>query len=586
LSRIAEETIQQIRDRADIVGLIGRFVSLKKAGANYRGLCPFHNEKTPSFNVRPDRGSFYCFGCQKGGNAISFLMEIENLTFPEAVRTLAAEVGIEIAEDRPGKRGESERLLAANAVAQDCFRAALAVPGNPGADYLAKRGIDADVIERSGLGFAPDRWDTVVQALRSRKIPAEDGVAAGLLSERSSGGHYDRMRGRLTFPIQDVRGRVIGFGGRAVLPDQEPKYWNTPETPVFRKREAFYGFPAALESIRRSGRSIVVEGYFDRIALERAGLGEGVATCGTALGEDHARNLRRRSREVVLLFDGDEAGQRAIERSLEILLPHGLRVRAVALPAGDDPDSLLTRDGAEALRGLIDEAMPALDFAIRRAVANGCASPWEKADAVAAVAPLLGLIPSDVERGEYCAQVAVAVGSEAQHVENAVARARRGEDARDAVPVAPRRDGPEERNIRQLIRSLIEHPQHAERIAAEQVAGLVADESLARIVQTLLAACDAEAKLDVEAVAERLEPDEASLLRELAAGETLAEDTAARTIDDTLRWLQRRRRKDRERTLTDAMRRPDADWQSLMASKEPRSIESDEREIPPMGTQR
>ena len=513
-------------------------------------------------------------------------MEIENLTFPEAVRALGAEVGIEIAEDRSGRRGDSERLLAANAAAQECYRAALAVPGNPGAAYLERRGIEADAAVRFGLGFAPDRWDTVVQALRAQKIPAEDGVKAGLLSERSSGGHYDRLRGRITFPIQDVRGRAIGFGGRAIGPDQEPKYLNTPETPIFHKREAFYGFPAALEAIRRAGRSIVVEGYFDRIALDRADLGEGLATCGTALTEEHARNLRRRSREVVLLFDGDEAGQRAIERSLEVLLPHGLRVRAATLPAGDDPDSLLEREGAEALRRVIDGALPALDFAIRRAVAKGCATPWEKADAVAAVAPLLALIPSGVERGEYCAQVAVTVGSEAQHVERAVARARRGEDARDAVPVAPRRTGPEERNIRQLIRGLLEHPKHAQRFPTEEVVGLIADASLGRIVRTLMTACAPDVPVDVEGVAARLEAEEASLLRSLAAGEEFDEDAAARTIDDTVRWLKRRRSKDRERALTDEMRRPDADWQRLMESKNPSGGEHEGRNPPPMGSQR
>jgi DNA primase len=585
LSGIAEETIQQIRDRADIVGLIGRFVSLKQAGSSYKGLCPFHNEKTPSFNVHPDRG-FYCFGCQKGGNVFNFLMEIENLSFPEAVRAVAAEVGIEIAEDRSGRRGDSERLLAANAVAQACYCAALLVPGNLGSAYLEERGIDADTIERCGLGFAPDSWDTVEQALRAKKIPAEDGVAAGLLAERKSGGHYDRLRGRVTFPIQDVRGRVIGFGGRALSPDEDAKYLNTPETPIFRKREAFYGFPAALQAIRHADRSIVVEGYFDRIALDRAGLGEGIATCGTALTEEHARNLRRRSREVVLLFDGDEAGQRAIERGLEVLLPHGMRVRAAVLTAGDDPDSLLAREGAEALRGLIDGALPGIDFAIQRAVAKGCGSPIEKADAVAAVAPLLALIPSDIECGEYCAQLAVTVGIEARQVENAVRRARRGEDPRDAVPLAPRRDGPETRIVRQLIRSLIEHPQHAQRVEVNDIVDLIADASLGRIVRTLIASCSPDKSLDLEDVAERLEAEEVNLLRSLAVGEAFEEDAAARTIDDTVRWLKRRRSKDRERALTDEMRRPDADWQSLMESKSPNGNEHDGINPPPMGSQR
>jgi DNA primase len=585
LGRIAEETIQEIRDRVDIVGLIGRVVSLKKAGSSYKGLCPFHNEKTPSFNVRPDRGSYYCFGCQKGGNAITFLMETENLTFPEAVRALGREVGIEIAETQSGERGESERLLAANAAAQARYREVLRSPGSPGAAYLAERGIDAETIGRFGLGFAPDGWDTVVQALRAAHIAAADGEKAGLLLERSSGGYYDRFRGRVTFPIQDVHGRVIGFGGRAVSPGQEPKYLNTPESPVFRKRRAFYGFPAALEPIRHTRRAVVVEGYFDVIALHRAGIREGVATCGTALTEEHGRNLLRRTRNVVLLFDGDEAGQRAILRSLEVLLPHGLRVRAAALPSGDDPDSFLAREGGEALRKLVDEAPPALEIAIRRAVAKGSGTPWEKADAVAAVAPLIALVPSGVERGEYCAQVALVVGTEFRHVEAAVQGAARGEDARDAMPVAPRRRGSEERNVLQLVRSLLEHPQHAQRISLDEVTALVSDRSLADLVRALVEAAHEDADVDVEQIAERLEGEARNLLRSLATGDALDADAASRTIDDTVRWLRRRRETEKGRALTEKMRDPSSDRQALIEAKVRHSKECEKSNHPPLGSQ-
>lgn len=584
MSLIAEDTIQQIRDRVDIVGLIGRFVSLKKAGSNYKGLCPFHNEKTPSFNVRPDRGSFYCFGCQKGGNAITFLMEMENLTFPEAARALGREVGIEITESSSGERGQAERIAAANAVAQACYREGLQVAGNPGAAYLAKRGIDADTIERFGLGFVPDRWDSVVQRLRAEQIPAADGEKAGLLAARDSGGHYDRLRGRVTFPIHDVRGRVVGFGGRAVGADQEPKYLNTPETPLFRKRDAFYGFPAALEAIRRAGRAVVVEGYFDRIALHRAGVEESLATCGTALTEGHAGNLRRRTRDVVLLFDGDAAGQRAMERGLEILLPHGLRVSAVALPPGDDPDSFLAREGADALRELVDSARPALELAIARAVAEGCSTPWQKADAVAAVAPMISLVPSAVERGEYCAQVALAVGSEARHVAAAVQRAQRGEDARDAMPVAPRRSGPEERNVLQLVRCLLEHPQNAQRIALDELVALLSDGSLTALVRAVVEAARQGGTMDVEAIASSLDVEAGNRLRALAAGEALDEDRAARSVDDIVSWLHRRRKKEEDRAITAQLRDPGADPQELLAAKVRRSDESKPKH-PPLGSQ-
>ena len=325
MGRIPEETIQAVRDRTDLVDLIGRHVTLKKRGASHWGLCPFHDEKTPSFHVRPDRGFYHCFGCGESGNAFDFLIRHDNLTFPEAVRALAGQLGIEVPETGGGEPGLVERLVAATKLAQDLYREALASPAGAAARrYLAERGLDAEATERFGIGLAPDRWDAVTGALARARIPAELGVRAGLLKERESGGHYDLLRNRVTFPIQDARGRVLGFGGRALGAEQQPKYLNSPETPVFHKREALYGLPFALEPIRRADRVVVVEGYFDCIALNRAGLPEAMATCGTALGDEHARALLRRTRNVVLLFDGDEAGQRAALRALEVLLPRGL----------------------------------------------------------------------------------------------------------------------------------------------------------------------------------------------------------------------------------------------------------------------
>jgi DNA primase len=351
LGRIADEIIQEVRDRVDIVELIGRHLTLKKSGRNYVGLCPFHSEKTPSFNVNSDRQSFYCFGCQKGGNAFTFLTEVENLTFPEAVRTLARECGIEVPESREGSgRSNTEALYRANEIAQACYRKALREQGEAALSYLKARGLDADAIDKFQLGYAPDSWDTVTHALRAEGIPPEMGALAGLIAERKTGGHYDRLRDRITFPICDVRGRIIGFGGRAISPEQEPKYLNTPESPIFRKRAAFYGYPDALAPIRSAERAVVVEGYFDRIALDLAGVSFAVATCGTALTPDHVRDLRRRTGEIVLLFDGDEAGQRALEKALQLLLPEGLRVRSAVLPAGDDPDSFSAKPWSTRLR--------------------------------------------------------------------------------------------------------------------------------------------------------------------------------------------------------------------------------------------
>jgi DNA primase len=569
VGRIPDDIIQQIRDRVDLVDLVGRFVTLKKAGRSYKGLCPFHGEKTPSFNVNPDRQAFYCFGCNEGGNAITFLMKVENLSFPEAARALARDLGIEIPETDSGERGLSERLFEANEVAQAAYRAAFAAPGNPALAYLEKRGIDAASIERFGIGFAPDRWDYVAQRLRAKGIAAEIGERAGILAPRSSGGHYDRLRGRVTFPIRDTRGRILGFGGRALAADDPAKYLNTPETPVFRKREAFYGFPFALDPIRRGERAVVVEGYFDLIALHRAGVPAALATCGTALSAEHARELRRRTQEVVLFFDGDEAGQRAMERALQVLLPEGLRLRAAALPAGADPDSFLNDAGAEALRRLVDDSVPALHRVIERAVARGRATAWEKADAVAAVAPLVALIASPVERGEIVQRLAFAVDIALHHVEAAVRAAGRGEDPRELVPIEPRRAGPELRNLHQLTRCLVQHPKLAERIPRDEIAALVPAGPEREAIEVLAAVAGGGSAVDLEKVAERLAGEARSLLwRFAAADETLDEAVAAQTVVDTLRWLRHRRRGEQKRAITRQMHEPDADSAALLVEKQ------------------
>ena len=569
MGRIPDEVIDQLRDRVDLVDLVGRFVTLKRAGRSHKGLCPFHDEKTPSFNVNPDRGNFYCFGCHEGGDAIAFLMKIENLTFPEAARTLARDCGIEIPETAGGESGVAERLRAANELAHSRYCTALAAPGSPGAAYLARRGLDAPTIARFGIGYAPDRWDFIVQALREHGIAAEDGERAGLLAPRDSGGHYDRLRGRVIFPIRDVRGRVVAFGGRALASDQEPKYLNTPESPLFRKRQAFYGFPHALEPIRRTGRAVVVEGYFDLIALYRVGVEGVIATCGTAVTVDHAQSLRRRTRQVVLLFDGDEAGQRATERALEVLLPQGLRVSVVVLPSGEDPDSCLEREGAEALRARVDEARGALDVVIERAVARGCGTPWEKADAVASVAKLLALVRDPVECSEYGRRLALAAGTEARHVEAAVRAAARGEDPAAAVPVDVRRSGPEPRLLRELARSLVEHPHLAYRIERGEFGELVAPGATAELILALIDAAAEPRGVAIEEIAQRLGPEARTLLRSLAVSEYPRDESAAsRTVDDTLGRLRRDRRRREDRAMTQKMRESSADAGALLRKKD------------------
>lgn len=586
MSRIPDSTIAEIRGRADIVGLVGRYVELKQAGRNWRGLCPFHSEKTPSFNVNPDRQIFHCFGCQEGGDVIAFLMKHSGLSFPEAARSLAGELGIEIPEDRDsGEAGLMARLFEANEIAHTLYREALREPeGKLARNYLVSRGFDGKLADAYGIGYAPSGWDAVATRLRERRVAAEIGVRAGLLLDRKSGGgHYDRFRGRLVFPIQDVRGRVIGFGGRALEAGQDPKYLNSPETPIFQKRHGFYGFPDALESIRRSGRVVVCEGYFDRIAFARAGIGEALATCGTALSAEHGEQLRRRTREVVLVFDGDRAGQAATEKALAVLLPHGLRVRAALIPGGRDPDDYLNQDGPEALRQLVDDAPDALELSIRNAVRHGIATPDRKADVVAQVAPLIARVQDPVSRDEYARRLALAV----QAAPAAVAAVVR--DAGKSASYTPRvdgealglervrRDAPEERQLRELARLCLQRPHLIGDEIALQLEDLLPLGAWKSIIRAIIdAAQQGETSatvaggVDAFAVEARLDREAQGRLREIAVDDTPidVERSAEQVLSDLMDWFERRLLTARGQELTRQLRDSDDDYEDLLAQKD------------------
>ena len=577
MGRIPDETIETVRDRIDIVELVGRHVSLRQAGRNFKGLCPFHDEKTPSFHVHTERGIFHCFGCGVGGDAFQFLMRHDNLSFPEAARTLAREVGIEIPE-QGGAAGVFDALRGANDCAQALYRSTWKAPEGEGARaYWISRGFGVEAADRYAIGFAPAAWDRLRRALGQSGFDAALGERAGLLAARTRGdGHYDRFRGRLVFPIQDVRGRVIGFGGRALDSDQEPKYLNTPETPIFRKREAFYGFPEALAPMRRAERAVVVEGYFDRIALAEAGISEAVATCGTALSEDHAKQLRRHTREVVLLFDGDDAGYRAVLRSLELLLPQGLRVRMGLLPRGEDPADVLARRGPDALRRTVEDAPPALEAVIERAAAAGRRSAWEKADAVRAVVDLLARVPDPVERGEFARRLALCLDVRLADVDEALQRARSGSPGFDeaAVVARPRQVGPEARAARQLVQLFFAHPDLWDRTDPTVLSEWLPDPpwrhlwpALARTQRAGAATAAPGAlappdDLDGEARAEWL-------ALAVQDSPTVEKGEATRALDDTLAWLRRRYEARRRRETTERLRGdPTADPLEILAEKQ------------------
>jgi len=362
----------EIRRLSDLAEVVSAHVVLKPVGRKLRGLCPFHAEKTPSFHVDPDKGLWHCFGCKAGGDVFRFVELIMGLSFPEAAQWLARRLGGEYRQRSASQTSELQRLASINSEAAAFFRHTLSSPeGKEAQAYLKKRGLTAEDALRFGLGCAPNEWSRLFELLRDKDFGEEEILRSGLCLSRASGGGYDRFRHRLTFAISDTQGRVVGFGGRALAEEDEPKYLNSPETPLFQKGRLLYGLPWAARAIASQRRAIVVEGYFDLIRCHLRGFEEAVATMGTALTPAHLDLLRRRQTEkVYLAFDADSAGLRAALRSREIGAEAEMKVLAVPLPEGEDPDSLLLSREGEALEKALGEAKPLLEIALEEILAK------------------------------------------------------------------------------------------------------------------------------------------------------------------------------------------------------------------------
>ncbi len=397
---------EEIRSRSDIVDLIGAHVQLKRRGRNWLGLCPFHQEKTPSFNVDPVTQSFKCFGCGVGGDVFSFVQRMENMSFVEAAEKLAARAGLEFA--RTGgtsmPTGERDALLQMNALAKDYYRTQLA-HSDEARTYLDRRGITADSVLRWGLGYAPESWDALTTFLRSRRLDLRVAAQCGLVGSKDGSRYYDVFRNRLVFPIHDEQERIVGFGGRAVG-DEEPKYLNSPESALFAKSKLLYGLPFARRSVAASGRSILMEGYMDVIAAHQSGFTAAMATLGTSLTGDHAKKLVRLAPVVVLCYDADRAGIKATLRAAEILEQQELQVRVISLPEGEDPDSLLRTRGAEAFEVAVTEAVGRVEYQLRQAVAEtDTGAPEGQAALLRKLIAILASVPSRTERDMHMEKV-------------------------------------------------------------------------------------------------------------------------------------------------------------------------------------
>jgi len=463
---------ERVKQQADIVRVIGEYVRLKKSGQNFTGLCPFHQEKTPSFAVHPVKQIYHCFGCGAGGDVFKFVMEMEKSTFPEAIRRVAEKCGIAIPKQRersPEERRENQQrsaLVEMQREAAGFFARQLqeSPEGKVAFAYLEERGLDRETMKRFGLGFAPSSGDSLLRHLKA-KFPGKLLEASGLFSRDQSGRLYDRFRRRIMFPIANESGKVIAFGGRA-MGDDMPKYMNSPETPIYSKSSVLYHVDCAKESLRQNDFAVLVEGYMDAIAVARAGITNVVASCGTSLAEPQIKLLGRFTRRVVVNYDPDTAGQVATERSLTLLLEKEFDVRVLALPGGADPDKFLKEQGAEAYRALLAKAPPYLDYLIGRARQMDRTTAAGKVAALNFLMPYVQRLPNRLLRSEWATRIASELRVDEPVLREALRRAaaeRRSEVKPKAELLTPAVKQAE----RQLLYMLVEAAGFREKLARE-----------------------------------------------------------------------------------------------------------------------
>ncbi|HPM78467.1 MAG TPA: DNA primase [bacterium] len=512
---IPDEIVEQVRAAADIVQIIGESVPLKRVGRRMVGLCPFHEDSQPSFYVNPDRGAFKCFGCGIGGDVFRFIMETERLTFPEAIRLMAERYGIEVPETAGSARpkGYRERLLTANEAALSFFRERLKHPehGRVARDYLKKRQVAEEMIERFELGYAPEAWDQLAAHLRRKGVALEDAVAVGVIAPREKGdGYYDRFRHRVMCPVRNAVGQTVAFSGR-LLGGEGPKYINSPESDVFHKSRTFYGLHLAGKEIGKRDAALVCEGNFDVISLHQFGFSVTVAALGTAFTADHATLLERYTKNATFVFDGDEAGQKAMVKLLDIYLEREEQPRVAVLPSGEDPDSFLKSQGAKSFAALMENAPSLLDFVVNRIFAatgksgEGIARGLEEACRIAA------RMQSPIRRGLLANQLANRTNMPEEVVRQQIERLRRGQKARPMM-----RTQETARTLpaaeRTILATLLHYPAAGREIDREALMLALPERAMRTLAERMLAAPAGE-EIDAETL---MRPDDDEDLRSLA----------------------------------------------------------------------
>ncbi len=550
---------EKVKQQADIVRVVGEYVRLKKSGQNFTGLCPFHAEKSPSFAVHPTKQIYHCFGCGVGGDVFKFVMEMEKCAFPEAIRIVAEKCGISI--PRPKERSPEERkenqqravLVEMHREAQIFFVKQLegTLEGKAARAYLEDRGLDKEAIAQFGIGYAPSGGDALLRSFTS-KYSEKLLVDSGLVSRDQSGRLFDRFRRRITFPISNESGKIVAFGCRA-LGDDQPKYLNSPETPIYSKSNVLYHLDRAKEGIRRQEFAILVEGYMDAIAVARAGISNVVASCGTSLAEPQIKLLGRFTRRVIVSYDPDAAGQTATERSLVLLLEQDFEVRVLALPPAEnkkaDPDLFIREKGAEEYRKLLKEAPPYVDYLISRARQMDLTTGEGKLRAVNFLLPYVQKIPNRILRSEWATRIAQQLRLEEPVLRAALSKA--AAERRSEVKTQPELAGRAAKHVeRRLIRMLAEAEGFRQELAQQlQNACLYHGLETEKIFTALVIASLAGQSLQATEVAAVLEERDRRLLFEI-----LFEEANEPTWEEAMSCIEALQHRQAEQELAEVQR--------------------------------
>ena len=556
---IPGSTVEEVKGKADIVDLISEYVTLKKAGRNFVGLCPFHKEKTPSFSVNRDKQIFYCFGCGEGGNVVSFLMKVNHQSFPEAVRYLARKTGTVIPQgvmSREEKERFSlkEQINRVNKMAVRHFSQNLFSPaGAEAREYLAKREIRDSVIREYRLGYALDGWRHLKDFLEKGKVPLKLAEQAGLIILKADKGEsfYDRFRGRLIFPIEDIGGNVVAFGGR-IMGEGEPKYLNSPESPVYVKGRCLYGLNRTKDDIRQKGFAIIVEGYFDLLSLWNAGVANVVATLGTALTKDHVDLIRRYTGHVIVVFDPDEAGKKALERSLSLFLAGNINAKVVVLPDEHDPDQYVRTFGKEAFDELVAHAQSMVDYYIEKVIGK-VGTLEDKMASVRNAVPFIVNIGDAIERNLFIKRISEKLGIDEGLLKKEVHRSSTAPSAVSAEGRGMEDKGKIDRIELSLIHIMLEYPRKIPEMVREEILNYLTNADLRKFLEDIKDAFDKhdDVAFDATLLVNHMNNDtiRQKLLKKMMDEAPYDEQMADCVLSDAIRQIKKKWYREKHRIL-------------------------------------